>query len=112
MMTRMMTKMLTSSGARHTHTHTVTLPHKNTQRNNDIHQQPQTFMRKKSSRMRKTLTSGWSQAAERPRPTGGGDPEIFVHVKLSNRELIHSLGISWMGEGEGQKGRKSRGKEE
>lgn len=35
---------------------------------------------------------------ERPRPTGGGDPEIFVHVKLSNRELMHSLGISCRGE--------------
>lgn len=64
--------------------------------------------------MRKTLTSGCSQAAERPRLTGGGeDPEIFVHVKLSNRELMHSLGISWRGEergGEETKGKRS-GKE-
>lgn len=52
-------------------------------------------MMKKSSRMTNTLTSGCSQAAERPRPTGRGDPETFVQVKLSKRELIHSLGISW-----------------
>lgn len=57
-------------------------------------------MRKKSTRMTKTLTLGCSQAAERPRPTGGGDPEIFVHVKLSNRELMHSLGISWKERGQ------------
>lgn len=69
-------------------------------------------MTKKSSRMMKTLTSGCSQAAERPRPTGRGDPEIFVHVKLSNRELMHSLGISWSGgrrgggRGEGKRGNK------
>lgn len=69
-------------------------------------------MRKKSSRMRKTLTSGCSQAVERPRPTGGGDPEIFVHVKLSNRELMHSLGISWRGGGEGEERGGKEGKAE
>lgn len=30
-----------------------------------------------------------------PRPGGGGDPEILVQVKLSKRELMHSLGMSW-----------------
>ncbi len=61
--------------------------------------------------MRKTLTSGCSQAAERPRLTGGGggDPEIFVHVKLSNRELMHSLGISWRERDEGWKRWKNKG---
>lgn len=44
--------------------------------------------------MTKTLTWGWSQADERPRPGGGGDPEILVQVKLSKRELMHSLGMS------------------
>lgn len=54
-----------------------------------------TFITKKSSRTTKTLTLGCSHAAERPKPTGRGDPQIFVHVKLSNSELMHSLGISW-----------------
>lgn len=44
--------------------------------------------------MTKTLTCGWSHAAERPRPGGGGYLEILVQVKLSKRELIHSRGIS------------------
>lgn len=42
----------------------------------------------------KTLTCGWSQAAERPNPGGAGESQIFVQVKLSNSELMHSLGIS------------------
>lgn len=65
--------------------------------------------------MRKTLTSGCSQAAERPRPTGGGEPEIFVQVKLSNRELMHSLGISLGKRSGGVKGegqREERNEEE
>lgn len=44
--------------------------------------------------MTNTLTLGCSHAAERPRPGGKEVPEILVQVKLSNRELIHSLGIS------------------
>lgn len=53
-----------------------------------------TFMMKKRRRMTNTLTLGCSHAAERPRPGGKEVPEILVQVKLSNRELIHSLGIS------------------
>lgn len=53
-----------------------------------------TFMTQKRTRTTKTLTCGWSHADERPRPGGGGYPEILVQVKLSNRELMHSLGIS------------------
>lgn len=53
-----------------------------------------TFMTQKRRRTTKTLTCGWSHADERPRPGGAGDPEILVQVKLSNRELIHSRGIS------------------
>ena len=53
-----------------------------------------TFMMKKRRRMMKTLTRGCSHTEERPRPGGTGDPEILVQVKLSKRELIHSLGIS------------------
>ena len=122
LMKRRMTKMLTSRDASVTHKfssshqynladtrqahtgtknpnthrqlHTLKM-HKNIFPTRQIPQKPHTFMRKKSSRMTKTLTSGCSQAAERPRPTGGGDPEIFVHVKLSNKELMHSLGIYW-----------------
>lgn len=82
-------------------THILSLtPVQRQMQNKHALQQLHTFMRKKSSRMTKTLTSGCSQAVERPRPTGEGDPEIFVHVKLSNKELMHSLGISW-GEGVG-----------
>lgn len=55
-----------------------------------------TFIMKKRRRMTKTLTWGWSQAEERPRPGGRGDPEILVQVKLSKRELMHSLGMSCM----------------
>lgn len=51
-------------------------------------------MTKKRRRTTKTLTWGWSQADERPRPGGKGDPEILVQVKLSKRELMHSLGMS------------------
>lgn len=40
------------------------------------------------------LTCGWNHAAERPRPGGAVVPQIFVQVKLSKRELTHSLGIS------------------
>lgn len=57
-----------------------------------------TFMMKKRRRMTKTLTLGCIQADERPRPGGTVDPEILVQVKLSNRELIHSLGISCQSE--------------
>lgn len=57
-------------------------------------------MIKKRTRMKKTLTCGWSHAAERPRPGGGGYWEILVQVKLSNRELIHSRGISCGGRGQ------------
>lgn len=45
----------------------------------------------------KTLTSEWNQAAERPRPGTIVGSKTFVQVKLSNRELIHSLGISYTG---------------
>lgn len=55
-----------------------------------------TFMTKKRRRMTKTLMSACSQAEERPRPGGGGEPQILVQVKLSNSELMHSLGISCM----------------
>lgn len=51
-------------------------------------------MTKKRRRTTKTLTCGWSHTEERPRPGGGGYPVILVQVKLSNRELIHSLGIN------------------
>lgn len=51
-------------------------------------------MTKKRTRMTKTLTCGWSHAAERPRPGGGGYWEILVQVKLSKREFIHSRGIN------------------
>lgn len=51
-------------------------------------------MMKKRRRITKTLMCGWSHADELPRPGGAGDPEILVQVKLSNRELIHSLGIN------------------
>lgn len=44
--------------------------------------------------MTKTLTCGWSHAEERPKPGGAGYPEILVQVKLSNKELMHSLGIN------------------
>lgn len=94
LMKRRMTTMLPSS-LTHTQSHTCA--------KTDALQQLHTFMRKKSSRMTKTLTSGCSQAVERPRPTGEGDPEIFVHVKLSNKELMHSLGISWGGDEEGER---------
>lgn len=56
-----------------------------------------TFITKKRIRMTKTLTRGCSQAEERPRPGGGGVPQILVQVKLSKRELIHSLGINCCG---------------
>lgn len=52
-------------------------------------------MTKNRSRMTNTLTSGCSQAAERPRPGGGGFPHTLVQVKLSNSELMASLGISY-----------------
>lgn len=118
-----MTKMLTSDGAMYTHTHTHSTfthyPNRKTTACSQILNHPSgkhahahlshTFMMKKSSKMRKTLTSGCSQAAERPRPTGGGEPEIFVQVKLSNRELMHSLGISW---GKGSGGVKGDGQRE
>lgn len=97
--------------------YTNTYPIKQTHEHTHTFQQSQTFMMKKSSRMTNTLTSGCSQAAERPRPTGGGDPEIFVQVKLSNREFIHSLGISWRWERDEERNedrdgkKKSRGKE-
>lgn len=54
-------------------------------------------MTKKRTRMMKTLTCGWSHAAERPRLGGGGYWEILVQVKLSKREFIHSRGISCKG---------------
>lgn len=60
----------------------------------DEERERDTFMTQKRTRTTKTLTCGWSHAAERPRPGGRGDPEILVQVKLSNRELMHSLGIS------------------
>lgn len=47
--------------------------------------------------MMKMLTSEWNQAVERPRPGSIVGSQTFVHVKLSNRELIHSLGISYTG---------------
>lgn len=103
------TQMKTHSQMKHLHAHTQkatvtmtntnlntsTYPVQQTHEYTHIYQPSQTFMMKKSSRMTKMLTSGCSQAPERPRPTGRGDPEIFVQVKLSKRELIHSLGISW-----------------
>ena len=54
-----------------------------------------TFMMKKRRRMTKGLMSGCNQAEERPNPGGAGEPQILVQVKLSNRELMHSLGMSW-----------------
>lgn len=51
-------------------------------------------------RMMKMLTSEWNQAAERPRPGSKVGSQTFVQVKLSNRELIHSLGISYTGKSE------------
>lgn len=54
-------------------------------------------MMKKRRRMMKTLTFEWNQAVERPRPGTMVGSKTFVQVKLSNRELIHSLGISYTG---------------
>ena len=68
-------------------------------------------MMKKSNRMRKTLTSGWIQAAERPSPGGGAELSTLVQVKLSNKELIHSLGISWRGGGGGRGRDRREGRE-
>lgn len=56
-----------------------------------------TFMIKNRMRIIKTLTSEWNQAMDIPRPGSKVGSQTFVQVKLSNKELIHSLGISYTG---------------